>query len=88
MFCSWHFETPELFLESILKMTPGRNGIWKNIQAVTNPHEADYYIIMDGYNKPLPNIAEKAIYFGEDPRTPGLYRGQERLVIGRRWLGL
>ena len=69
-FLSHHFESPEKFLETILKMTPNRKGIWKNIEATTNINEADYYFIMDGYNHPLPDAKNKAIYFGEHPYTP------------------
>jgi len=70
-FLSHHFATPEIFLNSILKMTPGRKGIWKNIQATTNIHEADYYFIMDGYNGELPDAKNKAIYHCQHPKTPG-----------------
>ena len=49
-FLSHHFESPEVFLDSIIKMTPGCKGVWKDMVAVTNPNEADYYIIMDGWN--------------------------------------
>lgn len=70
MFLSWHFDTPEIFLDSIVKMTPGSKGVWKNMRAVTDPNEADYYIIMDGWTGHLPNRATKAIYFGQHPNTP------------------
>ena len=69
-FLSWHFETPEIFLNSILKMTPKCSGVWKNIEATTNIKEADYYFIMDGYDGFLPDAEKKAIYFGEHPHTP------------------
>ena len=69
-FLSWHFATPQIFLDSIIKMTPGRSGIWKNIQATVNLKEADYYFIMDGYNEILPDAENKAIYFCEHPETP------------------
>ena len=69
-FLSHHFKTPEIFLESILKMTPKRKGIWKNIVAVTNPNEADFYAIFDGYNGELHDEENKSIYFSQHPYTP------------------
>lgn len=69
-FLSHHFESPEKLLETILKMTPGRSGKWKNIEATTKINEADFYWIMDGYNYELPDAKNKAIYFGEHPYTP------------------
>jgi len=69
-FLSHHFESPETFLNSILKMTPGRKGVWKNIEAVTNPKDADYYAIFDGYNHELLEQEKKAIYFCQHPYTP------------------
>lgn len=62
---SWHFQTPQIFLDSIIKMTPGRSGKWKDMEAVTDPYKADYCFIMDGYNGAFPK--ERAIYFGEHP---------------------
>lgn len=64
-FLSWHFATPEIFLQSILKMTPGRSGKWGNIEAITDPMKADFCFVMDGYNGKLPE--ERTIYFGEHP---------------------
>lgn len=66
-FTSYHFQTPQTFLNTIIKMTPGNSGRFKNIEAVTDINSADYYIIMDGANHPLPNAEKKAIYFGQHP---------------------
>jgi hypothetical protein len=96
---SWHFATPEVFLKSILKMTPGRSGKWGNIEAVTDPFEADFCFIMDGYSGKFPE--ERAIYFGEHPSVcETSYRTwqdkkalarlslDKHLNLGEWWLGL
>jgi len=67
-FLSWHFATPEIFLEYLIKMTPGRSGKWKDMVAVTNPFEADFCPIYDGYTGQFPQ--ERAIYLGQHPDIP------------------
>jgi hypothetical protein len=62
---SWHMHTPQMFLDSIIKMTPGKSGKWKDMEAVTDPHKADFVFVMDGYNTPLP--LERTIFFAEHP---------------------
>jgi hypothetical protein len=64
-FLSWHYQTPKIFLDTLLKMTPGRSGWWKEMQAVIDPFEADYCIIFDGYSGKFPE--DRAIYFGQHP---------------------
>ena len=64
-FLSWHYASPEIFLNSIIKMTPGCSGKWKDMEAVIDPFQADFCIVIDGYNKPFPK--ERAIYVGEHP---------------------
>jgi hypothetical protein len=66
-FLSWHFASPRVFLESLLKMTPSCSGKWKDMEAVLNPFDADFCIVMDGYNAPFPE--ERAIYIGEHPNV-------------------
>jgi len=83
-FDSHHFLTPEIYLKSILKMTPGCKGIWKNIQAVLNPNDADYYIIMDGESQQWPIMEKKAIYFGQHPNTP--YSPIDKIFEGKNGL--
>jgi hypothetical protein len=67
MFLSWHYETPEMFLSTLIKMTPNRSGKWKNIEYTLDFKEADYYIIHDGWRGILPDAEKKAIYFGQHP---------------------
>lgn len=62
-FLSWHFATPEVFLNTLIKMTPKRSGKWGNIEAITDPEKADFCIVFDGYNRPFPE--ERAIYCGQ-----------------------
>ena len=47
-------ETNERFLEIISKMTPGRSGVYKNIQGVTKIEEADYCVVIDDTVKSVP----------------------------------
>lgn len=65
-FLSWHFDSPQVFLDYLRKMTPGQSGKWKDIVAVTTPDEADFCIVMDGTNEKTP--PERTIYFGEHPK--------------------
>lgn len=69
-FDSHHFANSETWVKSILRLTLGSKGIWKNITFTFNPDEADYYWIMDGESRYLPNMEKKAIFFGEHPDTP------------------
>ena len=66
-FLSWHYENTRVFFDTLVKMTPNMSGCWKNIVAVLDPKQADYYIIMDGIGYPLPDMDTKAIYFGNHP---------------------
>jgi len=66
MFLSWHFATPKVFLDTLLKMTPNYSGKWKNVEATLKMEEADFIIIMDGYREKIPT--ERALYFGQHPQ--------------------
>lgn len=68
-FLSWHFNTPQIFLDYLRHQTPNKSGVWKDMVAVTNPNEADFIIIFDGYNGPFPK--ERALYFGQHPKVTG-----------------
>lgn len=68
-FLSWHFSTPEIFLNSLIKMTPNCSGKWKDMEAITDPFKADFCVIMDGYSGSFPE--DRAIYVGEHPRVEG-----------------
>lgn len=68
-FLSWHYESPELFLETLIKMTPNCSGKWKDMVAVTDANQADFCLVMDGYSEKFPR--ERALYFGQHPNVPG-----------------
>lgn len=68
-FLSWHFATPQIFLDYLKKQTPGQSGKWKDMEAVIDPNEADYCIIMDGYRGHFPE--DRAIYIGQHPYVEG-----------------
>lgn len=43
-------ETPTQLLNRLSNQTPNKSGIWGDIVGVTNLNEADYYIVLEGYN--------------------------------------
>lgn len=67
MFLTWHYSTPEIFLETLLKQTPNKSGKWGNVEATLNMAKADYLIIFDGYRGKFPE--ERALYFGQHPHS-------------------
>jgi len=74
-FLSWHFKTPQIFLDYLIKQTPGKTGKWKDLEATTNPKEADFVVILDGYKGAFPE--DRAIYFGAHPyleNYPAVFR--------------
>src|ERR1035437_2724329 len=56
-------------LNTLKKMTPGREGIWKDMVGVATVKEADYCVIIDYTNQIVP--PEKAIYVGAHPKSLG-----------------
>jgi len=67
-FLSWHFKTPEVFLDYLRKMTPRNSGVWKNMVAITNPEEADFCVVFDGYSSKVSH--NRFIYIGQHPYIP------------------
>jgi len=84
LFLSHHFASPEIFLESILKMTPNRSGKFGNIEATLDVKTADHYAIFDGWPHQLPDMEHKALFFGEHPNTP--YSPTDKCFEGSRAL--
>lgn len=76
-FISWHFQNPEVFLQNIIKMTPGKSGIWKDMQAVIDPKKADFCAVFDGTNVSIP--MERSLFFGEHPACLRSYREWEEI---------
>lgn len=64
-FLSWHYKTPEVFLDTIIKMTPNKSGKWENIEATTDIDKADFCVVFDGYSGQLP--FDRTIYMGQHP---------------------
>lgn len=84
LFDSHHFQTPQIWTESIIRMTPNCLGIWKNIKFTYDPNEADYYFIIDGESQNWPDMDKKAIYTFEHPFTP--YSPRHNRAIGKKAL--
>jgi hypothetical protein len=65
---SGHFTTTEVYLSTIVKMTPGRSGQWNDMKAVLNPDDADFCIVIDHLPPSVRNVPpERTIYVGEHP---------------------
>ncbi len=77
-FVSHHFKNPTVYLRNIIKMTPGRSGRWKDMEAVTDPFKADFVAVFDGANVPIPQ--ERALYFGEHPESMPSYTEWPRIT--------
>lgn len=66
-FLSWHYGTPQLFLDTLTKMTPQCSNRWKDMEAVTDPDKADFICVFDGYSaSKLP--LDRTLYFGQHPK--------------------
>jgi Glycosyltransferase family 10 (fucosyltransferase) C-term len=82
---SQYMATPGEFLKSIIKMTPGRSGKWKDMEAITDPFKADFVFVLDGSPFPIP--LERSIFFGEHPKclpaftTFEQYKGKALAVV-------
>ena len=57
---------PRKVLDTYKKMTPGCSGIWKNMEAVVQPKDADVAVIIDYTVAPLPADMPK-VYIGAHP---------------------
>lgn len=67
---SWkvYFDTSwkeENFLESIKKYTPGCNGVWGNIEGVSDPDKADYFVVFDQPSKTVD--ISRSLFFSAEP---------------------
>jgi hypothetical protein len=64
-------------------MTPSCSGKWKDMEAVTDPFEADYVALLDGdSNVPFPK--DRALYFGQHPVGSSSYRGFSNIANKKR----
>ena len=82
-FLSHHYKSLQVFLETLLVMTPKCSGKWKEMTLITDPNKADFCALIDGYNKPYPK--ERTLYFGQHPsKVSPTYRDfkpQARLAL-------
>ena len=59
-------EPPAQILKRYSKQTPNNSGIWNNIIGVDNIKDADFYIILEGFNQKLPQ--DKTISIKREPK--------------------
>lgn len=76
--CNWG-ETPVELLTRYSNQTPNKYGVWDNIMGVTNLNEADYYIVLEGYNGNLPQ--DKTIFIKREPNFIRQYNTNYKHVI-------
>lgn len=50
----WESESPEEFLHSIRKQTPGNSGVWGDIEGTLDTDEADYFVAFDAPGEDVP----------------------------------
>lgn len=80
-----HDFTPEYLLNVYRKMTPGKSGKWKKMQAVTDPEQADVHVIIDDCHLRLPDRSR--LYIGAHPPGTTSYvdkrglRSEKSMVI-------
>ena len=62
----------EQMLDDYRHQTPGCSGVWEDIEAVTNPDDADFLVIQDECNKGLWDKfePEQRLYFSREALTP------------------
>jgi Glycosyltransferase family 10 (fucosyltransferase) C-term len=65
-FLTHHYGSNQDFLDTLLKMTPGRSGKWKEMTLITDADKADFCVVVDGYSRPFP--AERTLFFGQHPK--------------------
>ena len=76
--CNWG-ESPTQLLTRYSNQTPKKEGIWKDIVGVTDMGEADYYIVLEGYNGKLPQ--ENTIFIKREPTFIRQYKSDYNHVI-------
>lgn len=67
-------EPPDKLLELFSRFTPGRSGIWRNLQGVNNYRDADVYGVIDWLPSNLGIDETKCIFLGAHPETLRAYR--------------
>lgn len=67
-------EPPSKLLEIFKKQTPGRSGVWGELQGVDNYRDADYYMVIDWLPADSGIDSKKCIFLGAHPETVRPYR--------------
>lgn len=62
-------EPPGKLLDIWRKQTPGRSGVWGQLQGVDNYKDADYYMVIDALPKNLGIDQKKCVFLGAHPET-------------------
>lgn len=76
--CNWG-ESPAQLLTRYSNQTPNKSGIWDNIVGVSDINQADYYIVLEGYNGTLPQ--DKTIFVKREPNFIRTYKTNYKHVI-------
>ena len=98
-FTSPHYTNPDVFLNILLKMTPGKKGVWKNMTLITDPMKADFVVCTDGYPTHTYPI-ERTLFFAQHPqgitsyktmsdvkgKALGVYPADSSLCMGEWWI--
>ena len=71
MFVGSRGESPSDMLRRYSNQTPKNSGVWEDLQGVSDPNEADYIIVMDGFSSDAigPVDWSKVIYLQREPDT-------------------
>jgi hypothetical protein len=83
-YISHHFSSPEVLLKDIIKMTPKKSGKWKDMEAVTNPFEADVVILLDGHSN-INYPEDRAYYFGQHPYGCSAFKSLADKPLNRKF---
>ena len=70
---------PESLLKTFLKMTPGRLGIWGNLQGTDIIEEADYFAVIDRIPARYADrvSSKKCVFLGAHPESLGGYQDMD-----------
>jgi hypothetical protein len=75
-------ETPQKLLDTFRKMTPGRTGIWGNLQGTGNIDEADYFAVID--KVPSEYVyrikPDKCVILGAHPESLQSYQNMDSII--------
>jgi hypothetical protein len=68
-------EPPGKLLEIFRKQTPGRSGVWGQLEGIDNYQNADYFMVIDDLPGNLKGVdVSKCVFLGTHPETLKAYR--------------